>query len=69
MRRVVLADQLTFNAEYSGWQGDEADVLPGELFCHLSDFPPAIFSLGERIEKSKWDFDRPEVAGLVQGCG
>src|SRR5580698_4000663 len=65
---VVLADQLTFNAKHSGLQGEKADVLPGELFFHLSDFLPRFF-LGERMEKSTCWLCVSEVTGLVPGCG
>src|SRR5580692_9569048 len=42
---VVFADQLTCDAKHSGLQTEKADVLPGELFFHLSDFLPRV-SLG-----------------------
>jgi hypothetical protein len=47
---VVLADQLTFDAKHSGLQGEKADVLAGEFFCHLSDFLVRFFLWGVNVE-------------------
>src|ERR1700674_732172 len=50
VRSVVLADQFTFDAKHSGRQGEKADVLAGELFCHLSEFLPRVFLWRVNVE-------------------